>query len=208
MAPVNGTNAPHSRFCSAMAKANSSRVQPLARVSGGSSRPRVWRTPMASIRMSAPHARMVRVDFIATSCRPGGESPSDFRSWPACAGRMPGAPLLDAPRHELLLDRFAVVAAGRGRAHEAAVDLGRDVGVLEGPGRRLHHELAVALVVARGLEPRRVDALHLHAALFNGPTARRRSPRSPRAARGRVRGSCPRGLRAGYACPRRPRFPS
>ena len=64
IAPANGTKAPHSRFCNAIAKANSSRVQPLAIVIGGSSRPIVWRTPMASIRMSAAQARTVRLYLI------------------------------------------------------------------------------------------------------------------------------------------------
>ncbi len=46
----------------AIAKANSSRVQPLAIVIGGRNRPIVWRTPMASIRMSAAQASTARVE--------------------------------------------------------------------------------------------------------------------------------------------------
>src|SRR5258706_15534268 len=125
MAPVNGTNAPHRRFCSAMAKANSSRVQPLASVIGGRSSPIVWRTPMASIRMSAPHTRTVRVDFIRAMLPDAGrfvQRIARMRCMHAAHGR-----LLDAPRRELFLDRVLVVARRRGRAHEAAVHLGRDV---------------------------------------------------------------------------------
>src|SRR5260221_1794654 len=69
MTPANGTNAPQSRFCNAIAKANSSRVQPLAIVIGGRNRPIVWRTPMASIRISAAQMSTVRVDFIVVGYR-------------------------------------------------------------------------------------------------------------------------------------------
>src|SRR5258708_9039659 len=177
MAPVNGTNAPHSRFCSAMANANSSRVQPLASVMGGSNKPMVWRTPMASMRMSAPHTRTVRVDLMAAML----PHPRRCVQRIACMRRMHAVHAsLEAARRELFLDVLAVVARGRGRAHEAAIDLGRDVGVLEGPRRRLDHHLAVALAVAGGLEPGAAEPPHLHHSAARRPTSAAISSRWPR----------------------------
>jgi hypothetical protein len=64
MAPANGTNAPHRMFCSAIASANSSRLQPFATVICGMKRPIVWRTPMASISTRAAQTSTVRVDLM------------------------------------------------------------------------------------------------------------------------------------------------
>src|SRR5258707_6804433 len=135
MTPANGTNAPQSRFCNAIAKANSSRVQPLAIVIGGRNRPIVWRTPMASIRISAAQMSTVRVDFIVVGYRSrAGEGPgsldddagerqrltnSAHRLHALCAFIARRAASFQPARRELLLDGFLVVARGARRSHEA-----------------------------------------------------------------------------------------
>src|SRR2546423_9999371 len=57
MAPATGMPSPHTRFCSAIAKENTSRPQPRSSVIGRKKRPKLWRVPRASMRISPPQTR-------------------------------------------------------------------------------------------------------------------------------------------------------
>src|SRR5882762_7902421 len=50
--PVNGCVMPHSKFCTATAKPNTSRPQPLSMLIGCRNSPKLWRTPGASVIMT------------------------------------------------------------------------------------------------------------------------------------------------------------
>src|ERR1700694_4003030 len=56
IAPANGWPIPHTRFCSAIANANVSRVHARSKVIGGRNRPKLWRVPSESISPRHPQA--------------------------------------------------------------------------------------------------------------------------------------------------------
>src|SRR5690606_6220276 len=74
-APVTGCARPQIRFCNAMAKANTSRPQPNSALIGGRNRPKPWRVPSDSARISdAPSSSQVverhAVVIVISSRRP------------------------------------------------------------------------------------------------------------------------------------------
>jgi hypothetical protein len=62
--PAKMPNMPHDRFCTAMAKAKVSRVQPCSWVMGCSHRPKPWRMPMDKVTMAAPQASTCRAESL------------------------------------------------------------------------------------------------------------------------------------------------
>ena len=63
--PATGPARPQARFCTAIAKAKVSRVQPRSWVIGPSHKPKPWRMPIDSVTTSAPHSRTWCIDSRA-----------------------------------------------------------------------------------------------------------------------------------------------
>ena len=62
--PAKMPNKPQDRFCTAMAKAKVSRVQPCACVIGCNHRPKPWRMPIDRVTMAAPHTSTCHMDSL------------------------------------------------------------------------------------------------------------------------------------------------
>ena len=69
--PVNGCVMPHSKFCIATAKPNTSRPQPLSMLIGCRNSPKLWRMPSASVRITLAQTSMTAGLDLRKSGMPG-----------------------------------------------------------------------------------------------------------------------------------------